>query len=377
MLSSSGAGVAEIAQPVERDVANVEVVGSIPTFPLHSKKDALQKVLCPCQGKLNIDTSCYSKAFFGVDCMHPSSSGLGHYPFTVGTPVQIRLGVPFKARIRNHINLLISMIKICPKCQSSHELLGVFCSRTCANGRPKSAETKEKIRLKMVGRVFGKKKDERRTNLICCTCGLALSRSKSQISKRNYCNKKCSDLDHKRAPLSGGFREGSGRSKSGYYKGIYCGSTYELAWVYYMISKGTSFIRFEGYIDIPSGGKYFPDFLVDKKIVEIKGYWTKNVDIKSDAARNAGYDISVLYKKDLAECFEIVRKKIGNKPIESLYEDFKPSYSYVCCICGENFSAQRKRRLSSVCCSKKCGGKFGRSHTLKEKSKLPHYLLGI
>lgn len=26
----------------------------------------------------------------------------------------------------------------------------------------------------------------------------------------------------------GGYRKGSGRSKHGYYKGIYCGSTYEL-----------------------------------------------------------------------------------------------------------------------------------------------------
>ena len=26
--------------------------------------------------------------------MHPSSSGLGHHPFTVVTPVRIRLGVP-------------------------------------------------------------------------------------------------------------------------------------------------------------------------------------------------------------------------------------------------------------------------------------------
>ena len=42
----------------------------------------------------------------------------------------------------------------------------------------------------------------------------------------------------------GGYRPGSGRAKTGYYKGIYCGSTYELAWVIYQIDNNKDFSRF-------------------------------------------------------------------------------------------------------------------------------------
>ena len=34
---------------------------------------------------------------------------------------------------------------------------------------------------------------------------------------------------------TGGIREGAGRSKSGWYKGYYCNSSYELAWVIYSL----------------------------------------------------------------------------------------------------------------------------------------------
>jgi len=46
----------------------------------------------------------------------------------------------------------------------------------------------------------------------------------------------------------GGLRNGSGRSKSGYYKEIYCGSTYELCWVIYNLDHNISFSRFSGYL---------------------------------------------------------------------------------------------------------------------------------
>ena len=71
----------------------------------------------------------------------------------------------------------------------------------------------------------------------------------------------------------GGYREGSGRSKSGYYKGIYCGSTYELCWVIYSLDHNIQFNRFPGMIE-ENGLKYYPDFLLDdgKTIIETKGY---------------------------------------------------------------------------------------------------------
>ena len=49
----------------------------------------------------------------------------------------------------------------------------------------------------------------------------------------------------------GGYREGSGRSKSGYYNGIYCGSTYELCWVIYALDTQVKFDRFKGRVIFP------------------------------------------------------------------------------------------------------------------------------
>ena len=43
----------------------------------------------------------------------------------------------------------------------------------------------------------------------------------------------------KHAP--GGKRHGSGRGKKGWYKGYYCDSTWELAWVIYQLDHGVKF----------------------------------------------------------------------------------------------------------------------------------------
>jgi hypothetical protein len=45
--------------------------------------------------------------------------------------------------------------------------------------------------------------------------------------------------------MAGGYRIGSGRSKSGYYKGIYCGSTYELCWAIHALDHNIKFSRFD------------------------------------------------------------------------------------------------------------------------------------
>ena len=83
----------------------------------------------------------------------------------------------------------------------------------------------------------------------------------------------------------GGYREGSGRSKSGYYKGIFCASTYELAWVVYRIDNQLPVERFKGYLeDEVSNLKYYPDFFVDGSIVEIASSIEKAAVIEQDAA---------------------------------------------------------------------------------------------
>ena len=79
----------------------------------------------------------------------------------------------------------------------------------------------------------------------------------------------------KKNPKAGGKRHGSGRGKQGWYKGYWCDSSWELAWVIFNIDHNIQFKRYSGYFEYQFNGakhKYYPDFeLEDGTIVEIKG----------------------------------------------------------------------------------------------------------
>lgn len=98
------------------------------------------------------------------------------------------------------------------------------------------------------------------------------------------------------------------RSKKGYYKNIYCGSSYELAYVIYNIDHNIPFSKCNRYYEYEFEGSkhlYFPDFeLQDGTIVEIKGYHTSLVDIKAAAVKDR--PIIILYKEDLMPYIEYV-----------------------------------------------------------------------
>lgn len=108
------------------------------------------------------------------------------------------------------------------------------------------------------------------------------------------------------------------RSKKGYYKGIYCGSSYELVYVIYNLDHNISFKRCDKYYEYEYKGLkhlYFPDFeLSDGTIIEIKGYHTDIVDIKSGSVKDR--PIKVLYKKDLLEYFKYVCSSYNVKESE-------------------------------------------------------------
>lgn len=122
-----------------------------------------------------------------------------------------------------------------------------------------------------------------------------------------------------RAKLSnGGRREGSGRGRKGWYKGFFCDSSYELAFVIYNIDHGIDLHRcneVRQYIYEDRVRNYHPDFVVDGVIVEIKGYRTPQWDAKY--FHNP--DVKVYFKEDLAHVFEYVESVYGIDYIE-LYE---------------------------------------------------------
>jgi len=109
-------------------------------------------------------------------------------------------------------------------------------------------------------------------------------------SNKVFCKPECVSL--------GGYREKSGRGKTGHYKGIYCASTYELCWVIYQLDHGQQVTRFPSYLQNEKV-KYYPDFLIQPNlIIEIKVYDLKNkLQDKINLAQDSGYKIQVLFKK--------------------------------------------------------------------------------
>lgn len=166
--------------------------------------------------------------------------------------------------------------------------------------------------------------------------------------------------------MAGGYRQGSGRSKSGYYNGIYCGSTYELCWVIYSLDHGIGFTRFPSGLE-KDGIRYFPDFLLadGKTIIETKGYESQDkVDIKTKVAESFGYSVVVLRKGDLSDHFAYVTDKFGTTQYHTLYDGYKPKYSYTCSQCGTSYMRDRVIRTALVFCCRRCAGRYRKAHIM-------------
>lgn len=239
--------------------------------------------------------------------------------------------------------------KTCKKCRIDHNKSGEFCSRSCANSRSHSKETKSKI-----SNTLKSDNTKARDTLILVNCTICKSEFyKKKYSKKHLCSKNCYSLNLKNK--AGGIRENSGRSKSGYYHGIYCGSTYELVYVMYRIANKLPVNRYDGFIAYGNNKKYFPDFIEEKCIIEIKGFETENVIEKTNACISQGYDIKVLYKKDIQYMFDWYNSVYGSQKIHEHYDSYKPAYTYICDYCNTAYSTDNKKDGINYC-SRKCSG---------------------
>ena len=143
---------------------------------------------------------------------------------------------------------------------------------------------------------------------------LVTGKSKSDGTERERCRK----ISDKMKIVGGGLRHGSGRGKKGWFKGFFCDSSYELAYVIYCIDHNKSISRNtekRTYIWENKERTYVPDFVVDDCIVEIKGY--KSEQWLAKLKHNP--DIMVLYFNDMDFIFDYVISKYGKNFI-SLYE---------------------------------------------------------
>jgi len=241
----------------------------------------------------------------------------------------------------------------CEKCSkkvvvTSKYQSGRFCSRACANSRQWSKKHNKQLSKKMKGYQFGGASLKPKLKFNCKLCGIEFETYPCHPN-RKFCSRYCSQKG-KNKKNTGGVRLGSGRSKSGYYNGIYCGSTYELAWVIYNLDHDIKFERNNVGFEYKFGGKvhkYYPDFVLSDGIfVEIKGYKTKQ-----DAAKwkYFPHQLEVLEKDKLLHMFEYVRNTYGTYELKNLYEG-NPYNEKLndCLVCGE--------KCKNMYCCQKCSG---------------------
>jgi len=187
---------------------------------------------------------------------------------------------------------------------------GKYCSRSCANSRTFSDESKKKMSLANKGNLPKNKGKKLRWEISnCLHCGGDIHHYKSTPKKYHAeCWKSA----------SGGLRKGSGRGKSGWYKGYWCDSSYELAWVIYQLEHNRPFNRNKIEYEYQWNGKirkYLPDFIQNNEIIEIKGFMTEQTKVKLKSVPN----LKILFKSDLKIEFDYVETKYGKNFIE-LYE---------------------------------------------------------
>jgi hypothetical protein len=120
----------------------------------------------------------------------------------------------------------------------------------------------------------------------------------------------------------GGYIKGSGRGKSGWYKGFWCDSSWELAWVIYNIEHGITFARNRERYEYSYNGKIFkycPDFILGEKLIEIKAYFdAQNIE----KIKQCPVFITIIDKHSIKPYIQYAIQRYGKDYIK-LYEKSK------------------------------------------------------
>ena len=156
-----------------------------------------------------------------------------------------------------------------------------------------------------------------------------------------------------------------GRGIKGYYKGIWCDSSWELAWVLFALDHEIPFVRNTEVFSYTHKGrckKYKPDFKVFGYWVEIKGRANNRWKSKQRDFPDPN-KLVVLYGDDLKVIFEYVRSRYGKDYI-LLYDN--STLSKNCKFCGKEFYDSRNgnQKFCSLVCHTASRRGMGRLATI-------------
>lgn len=198
------------------------------------------------------------------------------------------------------------------------------CSRHCASVlTAKNTNIKEKNNN--ISKGLSKFYDPIKQKRYCAECGKEIDVKLRNKSK--FCCEDCKNI-HRHNAISnavkgktGGYRVMSGNKhhKSGKYNNIYFDSSWELAFYVYHKDHNMYIERckeIRTYIFENKQFKYYPDFITDNGIIEIKGYITKRTEAKHEQNK----DIIVLYHNDIEPYLKYMIEKYGNNFWEVFYE---------------------------------------------------------
>lgn len=141
----------------------------------------------------------------------------------------------------------------------------------------------------------------------------------------------CKQNPSKKQCKIGGYRAGivtweksqKRQTKKGYYKGLYCMSSWELAWVYFQLENGKKVEQCKERFEYEMNGEihhYTPDFKMDGVYYEIKGLRGKEFDFKlRDFPKDKELIVLEGYNK-LKPFLIFVEQRFGKDFWKKLYE---------------------------------------------------------
>lgn len=253
--------------------------------------------------------------------------------------------IELKNKIKDADKLLIWINEkhTCEKCgkvMTEKYGSGRFCSKSCSHSRIRTDEVKLKIKSS-VNQTYNDQKNEKMISYYenpkkCCDCGVILDYEDRKKCRCQNCaiihtHQVRSQFSKNLVDKFGGNinRYGvRGTAKYGWYKGFHCDSSFELAYVVYSLDHNIKIDRnHEGFIYIYKNEphRYYPDFIVDDTYIELKNYWTDQVQAKIDYFPK-DLKLKILYKKDINFMIKYCEDTYGKDYCSILYDKNLPSY---------------------------------------------------
>lgn len=205
-----------------------------------------------------------------------------------------------------------------------------YCSQKCGsifsqrNGGNRSWTEQDKLKQSLWAKKYNYRPPKMGFNKSClhCKCEFYIPQSSKN---RKWCSKNCfieyCNENKYLKGKSGGLRNGSGRGKCGWYKGYYCSSSWELAWVIYQLEHGLKFERNKNGFQYEFNNKkykFYPDFIINgsSHYVEVKGYIDDKVKAK---IAHFPHKLEIIGKEEIKPFVNYSIEKYGKDYVE-LYE---------------------------------------------------------